>query len=80
MEPVALTLIAVFVFAAFLLLRPTQFAPALAFEGRAETELPGDEDDQMPETDRAPRRRNPLAWTVAALALVRVTLLIALGA
>jgi hypothetical protein len=39
---------------------------------------PGDEDEEMPETDRAPKAWLP--WAVAALALVRVTLLVTLHA
>ncbi|TMA27786.1 MAG: hypothetical protein E6J78_08940 [Deltaproteobacteria bacterium] len=82
MEPVTLTLVAVFVLAAFLLRRPWQFAPALAFAAsRSEVDVPGDDDEEQPETDRAPApRRHPLAWTVAGVAVLRVALLVALHA
>jgi hypothetical protein len=81
MEPVALTLIAAFALAAFLFRRPGLFAPELAFAaGPSGTALPGDDDEQLPETDRAPRLRNPLAWTVAGVAALRLALLLALHA
>ena len=39
---------------------------------------PGDEDEQLPETDRAPRAWLP--WGVASVATLRLVLLLALGA
>ena len=82
MEPI--TLLAVFAVLLFALLRrPGNFSPALVLEGesRCEEARPKPEEDegeQMPETDRAPRPWLP--WAVAALALVRVTLLVTLHA
>jgi len=76
-----LLLTAVAAFALFILLRrPGMFSPALVLEGAEHAPFiaPGDEDEEMPETDRAPRPWLP--WAVAALALVRVTLLVALHA
>ena len=79
MEPVALTLVVAFALLAVLLRRPAAFAPVLAFAGRPDTaEIPGDEDEEMPETDRAPR--HSLAWTVAGVAALRLVLLFALHA
>jgi hypothetical protein len=60
---------------------PGVFAPALAMAGdsrRPDAEPPGDEDEQIPETDRAPRRWLP--WSVAAVAAVRLVLLLTLHA
>ena len=57
------------------------FAPVLA--GAEEpaywpgTPATGDDDDQMPETDRAPRW---LPWSIAGIALVRVAMLVTLHA
>jgi hypothetical protein len=76
-----LLLTAVAAFALFMILRrPGNFSPALVLEGAEHmpTVAPGDEDEEMPETDRAPTPWLP--WTVAAVALVRVTLLVALHA
>jgi hypothetical protein len=79
MEPFA---VAVFAFALILLLRrPGVFSPAFVLEGAAPGKAPvapGDEDDQLPETDRAPRRWLP--WAVLSVALVRVALLVTLHA
>ena len=53
-------------------------APALAFAGRP-LELPDDDEEQLPETDRAPR--TPwLALGVAAVAALRLALLLTLHA
>jgi hypothetical protein len=76
-----LLLTAVAAFALFILLRrPGLFSPALVLEGaeHAPVLAPGDEDEEMPETDRSPRPWLP--WAVAAVAFVRVTLLVALHA
>jgi hypothetical protein len=80
MEPFA---VAAFAFALIVLLRrPGVFSPAFVLEGAARDEAPtapGDEDDQLPETDRAPRRR--LLWAaVLGVALVRIALLVTLHA
>jgi hypothetical protein len=81
MEPITLIAVgAVILFALFR--RPGNFSPALVLEteSRCEGRTSPDEDDeeQMPETDRAPRPWLP--WTVAAIALVRVTLLVTMHA
>src|SRR5260370_34696935 len=77
MDPVvASALIALAIVA--LLRRPWVFSPALVIEPIAEAALaPGDEDEQLPETDRAPRW---LPWTVAAVAALRVGPLVPLRA
>jgi hypothetical protein len=78
MDPVvASVLIALAIVA--LLRRPWVFSPALVMEPIAAAALaPGDEDEQLPETDRAPRSWLP--WTVAAVAALRVGLLVTLHA
>ncbi|HEY2027835.1 MAG TPA: hypothetical protein VGH20_01385 [Myxococcales bacterium] len=76
-----LLLTAVAAFALFILLRrPGTFSPSLILEGaeHAPVLAPGDEDEEMPETDRAPMPWLP--WAVAAVGLVRVSLLVALHA
>ena len=63
-----------------LLRRPGVFSPALAWE--VTPGAPGEPDDgeeQLPETDRAPRPRL-LPWMVAAVAAARVVLLVTLHA
>jgi len=42
------------------------------------TPAPGEEEEQLPETDRAPVRWLP--WSVAAVAAVRVVVLLTVGA
>jgi hypothetical protein len=76
MDPVvASVLIALAIVA--LLRRPWVFSPALVIERTADAAVaPGDE--QLPETDRAPRSWLP--WTVAAVAALRVGLLVTLHA
>jgi hypothetical protein len=80
MEPLALALVAAVAF--FLLLRrPGLFSPALVAEGVSRVpapRMPGDEEEQLPETDRAPRPWLPVA--VAAVAALRVALLLTLRA
>lgn len=77
MEPVvASVLIALAIVA--LLRRPGVFSPALVMERIAAAAAPGDEDEQLPETDRAPRPWLP--WAVAAVAALRVGLLVTLHA
>jgi hypothetical protein len=79
MELVALS-VALALAVAVLLRRPGVFAPALVFEGGPREALPpDDEDEQLPETDRAPR--TPwLGWTVSGVAALRLALLLALHA
>jgi hypothetical protein len=80
MEPLALSLLLALAIVA-LIRRPGAFAPALAGTEVAAhwpgTPASGD-DDQMPETDRAPRGWLP--WGVGAVAMVRVALLVAMHA
>jgi hypothetical protein len=79
MLPVALTLVVAFALIAVLLRRPGVFAPVMAFAGQPDAAaIPGDDEEEMPETDRAPRHR--LAWAVAAVAVLRLTLLVTLHA
>jgi hypothetical protein len=81
MEHLLLVAAAVAVLIAFLR-TPGIFSPALVVEGESLCEgpaTPDDEEEQMPETDRAPRRPW-LPWAVAAIGLIRVTLLVTLHA
>lgn len=56
MEPLALSLAVALVIVA-LLRTPRALGPVLAFAERAPgTLLPGDDEEQLPETDRAPRK------------------------
>jgi hypothetical protein len=59
---------------------PGVFSPVLAFEAGRPTapSLPDDDEEQLPETDRAPRPWLP--WTVAAVAALRLVLLATLHA
>jgi hypothetical protein len=82
MEPLALSLLLV-LFIAALVRRPGVFSPALVLEGEGAgrspgTTLPADDEEQMPETDRAPRPW--LGWTVAGVAAARLVALAALHA
>ena len=75
MEPLALT-VAFALAILFLLRRPGVFSPVPVVATSSfwpGTPAPGDEEEQLPETDRAPRRWLP--WSVAALAALRVVLL-----
>ena len=81
MEPLALAI--AFVLALLVLLRrPGVFSPVpLAASARPwpATPAPGDdEEEQLPETDRAPRPLLP--WGVAAVAALRLVLLLTLHA
>jgi len=79
MEPLALAI--VFALALFLVLRrPGVFSPALVWAGASRSPVPppGDEEEQLPETDRAPRPWLPLG--VAAVATVRLVCLLTLHA
>jgi hypothetical protein len=80
MEPIALVAAAAVILFS-LLRRPGVFSPALVLESESRCEgpaKPDEEEEQMPETDRAPRPWLP--WAVAAIALLRVTLLVTLHA
>jgi hypothetical protein len=60
---------------------PGAFSPALVFEGFGRPSppaLPDDDEEQLPETDRAPRPWLP--WSVAAVAALRLVLLVTLHA
>jgi len=64
-----------------LLRRPGLFSPVLVGLGEGRwpgTPVPGDDEDQMPETDRAPRHWLP--WGVAAVATLRLACLLTLHA
>ncbi|TMA18183.1 MAG: hypothetical protein E6J88_19715 [Deltaproteobacteria bacterium] len=74
MEPVALS-IAAALFILALLRMPGLTAPALAFAQPGTGTMPGDEDEELPQTDRAPSRPW-LGWTVAGVAALRLVLLL----
>ena len=80
MEPLALVI--AFVLALIVLLRrPGVLSPVplLASASRwPVTPAPGDEEEQLPETDRAPRPLLP--WGVAAVAALRLVFLLTLHA
>jgi hypothetical protein len=80
MEPLALAI--AFVLALLVLLRrPGVFSPVPLAANAARwptTPAPGDEEEQLPETDRAPRPILP--WGVAAVAALRLVLLLTLHA
>ena len=80
MDPIALSVLFALALV-FLFRRPGTLAPVLAgaevaprWPGR-----PRDEDEQLPETDRAPSR-NWLPYGVAAVGLLRIALLVTLHA
>jgi hypothetical protein len=78
MEPLALAV--VFALALFLILRrPSVFSPVLVLEPCSRwpgPARPGDDEEQLPETDRAPRQWLP--WAVGATAALRIALLVVL--
>jgi hypothetical protein len=78
MEPIALPIVAAI--ALFLIFRrPGFYSPALVVEANAISAVaPGEDEEQYPETDRAPRPWLPLP--VAAVTLARVALLVTLHA
>jgi len=80
MEPLAITLLAALALL-LLLRRPGLSCPVLVVcvPGRWQAApAPGDEDEQQPETDRAPRPW--LRWSIAAAAAIRLVLLVTLHA
>ena len=80
MEPLAVVLVIALALIV-LLRRPGVFQPALVAEGLCRCpgpRAPGDEDEQQPETDRAPRQWLP--WAVGAVAVVRAALFVTLHA
>ena len=81
MEPMALGIAAALAIIVIMRLTPGAFSPVLAIDaaGRPSTPpLPDDDEEQLPETDRAPRPWLP--WSVAAVAAVRLVLLVTLHA
>jgi hypothetical protein len=80
MEPLALAI--AFVLALLVLLRrPGVFSPvplAVSASRWPTTPAPGDDEEQLPETDRA--QRPILPWGVAAVAALRLVLLLTLHA
>jgi len=80
MEPLALAI--AFVLALIVLLRrPGVLSPVPLLVGASRwpvTPAPGDEEEQLPETDRAPRPLLP--WGVAAVAALRLVFLLTLHA
>ena len=79
MEPLALS-IAAALFILALLKMPGLTQPALAFAQPIAGSIPGEDDEELPQTDRAPRGRLPLAWAVASVAALRLLLLVTLHA
>jgi len=78
MEPLALS-IAAALFLVALFRMPGLTEPALAFADQVNGTIPGDEDEELPQTDRAPSR-HWLGWTVAGVAALRLVLLVTLQA
>jgi len=80
MELLALTVAAALALLV-LLRRPGLFSPVLLAEGGLPVPAcpaPGDDEEQLPETDRAPRSWLP--WTIAAVGVLRLVLLVTLNA
>jgi hypothetical protein len=78
MEPTAAALAAALAIV-ILLRRPGVLSPVLAVEGWSRLATPpGEDEEQLPETDRAPRPWLPVC--VAAMAVVRLVLLVTLHA
>ena len=78
MEPTAAALAAALAIV-ILLRRPGALSPVLAVEGWSRpASPPGEDEEQLPETDRAPRPWLPLG--VAAVAVLRLVLLATLHA
>jgi hypothetical protein len=81
MEQMTLVIAAGFALVLLTRVAPGLFSPVLAFaaQGRPVVpSVPDDDEEQLPETDRAPR--NWLPWSVAAVAAVRLVLLLTLHA
>jgi hypothetical protein len=78
MEPLALS-IAVALFLVALFRMPGLTEPALAHAQPVTGTIPTDEDEELPQTDRAPSR-HWLPWTVAAVGAIRLALLVTLHA
>ena len=82
MEPLALTAFVAIAIVA-LLLPPGVFCPAeVAVAGARKAEplaIPGDDEDELPQTDRSPSTRW-LPWAVGAVAAARLVVLVALHA
>jgi hypothetical protein len=80
MEP--LPIVVAFALALVILLRrPGALSPVPLVAGVSRwpgAPAPGDEEEQLPETDRAPQRWLP--WGVAAVAVVRLVLLLTMHA
>ena len=80
MEPLALS-IAAALFILALLKMPGLTMPALAFAQPMVGSIPGEDDEELPQTDRAPRRlRLPLPSIIASVAALRLLLLVTLHA
>ena len=80
MEPLAIALAAALAIV-ILLRRPGVLSPVLVLDSGMAAQppaAPGEEEDQLPETDRAPRPWLP--WGVAAVAALRLVLLLTLHA
>ena len=80
METLAIALVAALALA-ILFRPPGAFAPALVLAAQGTSRplpSPNDDEEQLPETDRVPRRWLPIC--VACVAVLRVVLLITLGA
>ena len=80
MEPLTIAIVTALAILV-LLRRPGVFSPVLLVEARGRwlaVRAPGDEEEQQPETDRAPRRWLP--WGVAAVAALRLAVLLTLHA
>ena len=81
MEPLALTIAAALILVLLTRVMPGVLAPVLAVEAERRPPapaVPDDDEEQLPETDRAPRRWLP--WSVAAVAAIRLVLLLTLHA
>ena len=79
MEPLALS-IAAALFVLALLKMPGFTVPAIAFAVPHEAVLPGEDEEELPQTDRAPSPHRWLSWTVLSVAALRLVLLVTLHA
>jgi hypothetical protein len=80
MEPLVVTIAAALALLLLMRAMPGVFSPVLAVaEGKPSVPvMPDDDEEQLPETDRAPRRWLP--WSVVLVASVRLVLLLTLHA